>query len=263
MYQTPALKEALAKIRLAVARKQGLSCIFGDVGMGKSSLLRFLLAGYMADDNNVISFLPSGDTASPFAFLKRISADFEVAPQRSRLAQMDAIEEFLTEKHATGKTTIVMIDEAQLLSLDCLEAIRSLLNYETNTEKMTQVILSGQLDLRDRMMLKRYRAFRSRIVAPVVMRPLTTEETEAMIAYRLEYWQAPNLFTAKACRRVHELTGGVPRIILLTCQYAHDIAVERNLKCIEPPMIEQGFDELSLVDREVGREAAATLAAAE
>jgi AAA domain len=144
MYRTSALKAALAKIRLALARKQGLSCIFGDVGMGKSSLLSYLLAGYMADENNVISSLPSGDTASPFAFLKRISADFEVAPQRSRLAQMDAIEEFLTEKHGAGKTTIVMIDEAQLLSLDCLEAIRSLLNYETNTEKMTQVILSGQ-----------------------------------------------------------------------------------------------------------------------
>ncbi len=263
MYQTPALKAALAKIRLAVARKQGLSCIFGDVGMGKSSLLRYLLSGYMADENNVISFLPSGDTASPFAFLKRISADFEVAPQRSRLAQMDSIEEFLTEKHADGKTTIVMIDEAQLLSLDCLEAIRSLLNYETNTEKMTQVILSGQLDLRDRMMLKRYRAFRSRIVAPVVMQPLTAEETEAMIAYRLEYWQAPNPFTPESCRRVYELTGGVPRIILLTCQYAHDIAVERKLKRIVSAVINEGFEELSLADRKSAGEAVAALATAE
>jgi general secretion pathway protein A len=263
MYQTPALKAALSKIRLAVARKQGLSCIFGDVGMGKSSLLRYLLAGYMADENNVISFLPSGDTTSPFAFLKRISADFGVAPQRSRLAQMDAIEEFLTEKHATGMTTIMMIDEAQLLSLDCLESIRSLLNYETNTEKMTQVILSGQLDLRDRMMSKRYRAFRSRIVAPVVMEPLTAEETEAMIAYRLDYWQAPNLFTSEACRRVYELTGGIPRIILLTCQYAYDVAGERKLKRISPEIVDHGFGELSLADRRSVPEQITTLAAVE
>jgi type II secretory pathway predicted ATPase ExeA len=263
MYQTPALKAALTKIRLAVARKQGMSCIFGDVGMGKSSLLRYLLSGYMADENNVISFLPSGDMPSPFAFLKRISADFEVAPQRSRMAQMDALEEFLTEQHAVGKTTLIMVDEAQMLSLDCLEAIRSLLNYETNTEKMTQVILSGQLDLRDRMMLKRYRGFRSRIVAPVVMEPLSADETEAMIAYRLEYWQAPNLFTSEACHRVHELTGGVPRIILLTCQYAYDVATERRLQRISTDVIDRGFEELSLADKRSAREAAVALAAAE
>jgi general secretion pathway protein A len=161
MYQTPALKAALTKIRMAVSRKQGLCCIFGDVGMGKSSLLRYLLSGFMADEDRfLLSFLTSGDMPSSFGFLKRISADFGIPPQRSRLAQMDSLEEFLTTQHEAGKTTILMIDEAQLLSLECLETIRSLLNYETNTEKMVQVVLSGQLDLRDRMMQKRYRAFR-------------------------------------------------------------------------------------------------------
>jgi len=121
MYQTPSLRKALTKIRTAVARKQGLCCIFGDVGMGKSSLLRSLLSGYSADENCLVAFLPSGDLPSSFAFVKKLSMELGIPPQRSRLAQMDAIEEFLIEQHTAGKTTVIMIDEAQLLSLDYLE----------------------------------------------------------------------------------------------------------------------------------------------
>jgi general secretion pathway protein A len=258
MYQTPDLKAALAKIRRAVARKQGLCCIFGDVGIGKSSLLRFLTAGYTADENCSVSFLPSGDLPSPFAFLKRISADFGIPPQRSRLAQMGSIEEFLTEQHEAGRTTVLLIDEAQMLSLDCLEAIRALLNYETNTEKMVQVILAGQVDLRDRLSLRRYRAFRSRIVAPVLLEPLSAADAEAMIAYRLDYWQMPNPFTHEAAVRVCELAGGVPRTILLVCQYAYDLAQEQNLSIVGPDLIDAGFEEVSLKEK---RKAAAETAA--
>lgn len=246
MYQTPALKSALSKIRRAIARKQGLCAIFGDVGMGKSSLLRFVLSGYAADENCRIAFLPSGDMPSTFAFIKKISADFDIPPQRSRLAQMDMIEQFLLEQHEAGKTVLILIDEAQLLSLDDLEAIRSLLNYETNTEKMTQIILSGQLDLRDRLEQKRYKAFRSRIVAPVLMQPLSREETAAMIDYRLEFWGIENPFTPDAAERVWELTQGVPRSILLTCQYAYDLANDAGATKVTPEFVDLGFDELSI-----------------
>ena len=249
MYQTPIIRQSITKIRRAVARKQGLCCIFGDVGTGKSSLLRFLFAGYGADDNCRIAFLPSGDLPSTFAFVKKISSEFEIAPQRSRLAQMDALEEYLVQQHADGKTVIIMIDEAQLLSLDDLETIRSLLNYETNTEKMCQVILSGQLDLRDRLELKRYKAFRSRIIAPVLMQPLTAEETASMIAYRMEFWGLGDPFTGEATARVHELTGGVPRTILVTCQYAYDIAKERGEERIGAPVIDEGYEQLSIRSR--------------
>lgn len=253
MYQTPGLKKAVTKIRTAVARKQGLCCIFGDVGMGKSSLIRFLLGGYSANENCLVAFLPSGDLPSAFAFVKKISAEFDIPPQRSRLAQMDAIEEFLITQHGAGKTVVLLVDEAQLLPLDYLEIIRSLLNYETNTEKMIQIILSGQLDLRDRLELKRYRAFRSRIVAPVLMAPLTAEETAAMLAYRLEFWDVPNTFTSEAAVRIHKLTHGVPRSILLTCQYSYDIAQGRQ---IGPDIVEQGFAELAIRDEAAVSEAA-------
>jgi general secretion pathway protein A len=208
--------------------------------------LDVLRTPYSANENCLVAFLPSGDLPSSFAFVKKISAEFDIPSQRSRLAQMDAIEEFLIAQHGAGKTVVLLIDEAQLLSLDYLETIRSLLNYETNTEKMIQIILSGQLDLRDRLELKRYRAFRSRIVAPVLMAPLTVEETEAMIAYRLEFWKVPNTFTREAAIRIHEHTSGVPRSILLTCQYSYDIAPGRQ---IGAEIVEQGFAELAIRDQ--------------
>ncbi len=157
-------------------------------------------------------------------------------PQRSAVAQMDALEEFLVQQYQEGKTVIVMIDEAQLLRLESMECIRSLLNYETNTEKLCQVVLAGQLELRDRMMTRRYKAFRSRIVAPVVLKLFTAEETEAMILFRHEYWQVRNRFTKEAVASVQEITQGVPRDIVLICGYASSHADIHGLDSIGPDL---------------------------
>jgi general secretion pathway protein A len=246
MYQTPALKESIAKIRRAIALKQGLSCIFGSVGFGKSSLLRYIASGYDHSQDYRVALIAEQTNGPQFAFLKAISREFDIAPQRSASAQMDAMEAFLMQQHSEGKTVIVMVDEAQLLRLENLEAIRSLLNYETNTEKLCQVILTGQLELRDRLMMKRYKAFKSRIVAPVVLEYFSPEETTAMIAFRHEYWQVPDRFTAEACNRVQEISRGVPRDIVLICGYAYSIADERQFSVIGPNLIDEAASKLSM-----------------
>jgi general secretion pathway protein A len=246
MYQTPALKESVSKIRRAIALKQGLSCMFGSVGFGKSSLLRYLASGYDHDPSFRLAMVAEQTNAPQFAFLKTISKEFDIPPQRSAYAQMDAIESFLVEQYKLGKTVIVMVDEAQLLRLETLECIRSLLNYETHTEKLCQVVLAGQLELRDRLMTKRYKAFRARIVAPVVLEYFTPEETAAMIAYRHEYWQVPNRFTAEACQRAHEKSLGVPREIVLICGYAYSLADEHKLKTVDPLLIDEAAEKLKM-----------------
>lgn len=246
MYQTPALMESGAKIRRAIALKQGLSCIFGSVGFGKSSLLRYIASGYDHSPDYRVALIAEQTNGPQFAFLKAISKEFDIPPQRSASAQMDAIEAFLIQQHTDGKTLIVMVDEAQLLRLETLEAIRSLLNYETNTEKLCQVVLAGQLELRDRLMTKRYKAFKSRIVAPVVLEYFTPEETTAMIAYRHEYWRVRNRFTPEACARVQDLSLGVPRDIVLICGYAYSIADERKLDSIDPDLITEAASKLEM-----------------
>jgi general secretion pathway protein A len=253
MYQTPALKESVAKIRRAITLKQGLSCIFGSVGFGKSSLLRYIASGYDHSTSNFRVALIAEQTNGPqFAFLKAVSKEFDIPPQRSASAQMDAIEAFLVEEHEQSRSVLVMVDEAQLLRLETLECIRSLLNYETNTEKLCQVVLAGQLELRDRLQTRRYKAFKSRIVAPVVLEYFSPEETEAMIAYRHDYWQVPNRFTPEACRRVHEKSLGVPRDIVLICGYAYSLADDRKLTTIKPALIDEAAGQLDMhKEREV------------
>jgi general secretion pathway protein A len=246
MYQTPSLKESVAKIRRAIALKQGLSCIFGSVGFGKSSLLRYLASSCDHSADCQVAVIAEQTNGPHFAFLKAISKEFDIPPQRSASAQMDAIEDFLAQQHAAGKTIIVMVDEAQLLRLETLEAIRSLLNYETNTEKLCQVVLAGQLELRDRLLTKRYKAFKSRIVAPVVLEYFTAGESAAMIAYRHEYWGVANRFTAEACARIHEQSRGVPRDIVLICGYAYSIADERRLVAIEADVVDEAVSKLDM-----------------
>jgi general secretion pathway protein A len=246
MYLTPPLKESVAKIRRAISLKQGLSCIFGSVGFGKSSLLRYLASGYDHNQKYRVAVIAEQTNGPQFSFLKAISKEFDIPPQRSASAQMDAIEEFLVEQHTTGKTVIVMVDEAQLLRLDTLECIRSLLNYETNTEKLCQVVLAGQLELRDRLQTRRYKAFKSRIVAPVILEYFNGEETVSMIAYRHEYWQVPNRFNVSSCQRVHERSLGVPRDIVLICGYAYSMADERRLKVIGPELIDEAVSKIEM-----------------
>jgi general secretion pathway protein A len=246
MYQTPALKESVAKIRRAIVLKQGLSCIFGSVGFGKSSLLRYIASGYDHSSDCRVALIAEQTNGPQFAFLKAISKEFDIPPQRSASAQMDAIEAFLIQQHTEGKTVIVMVDEAQLLRLETLECIRSLLNYETNTEKLCQVVLAGQLELRDRLQTKRYKAFKSRIVAPVVLEYFSPEQTGAMIGYRHEYWRVRNRFTAEACAQVHDRSLGVPRDIVLICGYACSIADDQKLEAIGPDVIEEAASNLEM-----------------
>jgi type II secretory pathway predicted ATPase ExeA len=252
MYQTPSLKDSVAKIRRAITLKQGLSCIFGSVGFGKSSLLRYIASGYDHSPACRVALIAEQTNGPQFAFLKAISKEFDIPPQRSASAQMDAIEAFLTEQHTDNKTVIVMVDEAQLLRLETLECIRSLLNYETNTEKLCQVILAGQLELRDRLQTKRYKAFKSRIVAPVVLEYFSSDETKAMIEYRHDYWQVPNRFGSDVCERVHEKSLGVPRDIVLICGYAYSMADQRKLNAISPSLVDEAASQLDMYkEREV------------
>jgi general secretion pathway protein A len=189
--------------------------------------------------------------APQFTFLKAISKELDIPPQRSAVAQMDALEEFLVEQYKDGKTVILMVDEAQLLRLESMECLRSLLNYETNTEKLCQVVLAGQLELRDRMHTRRYKAVRSRVVAPVVLELFTPEETDAMISFRHEYWQVSNRFTHEAVVRVQKITQGVPRDIVLICGYAYSHAVDHNVKSIGPEIIDSAARNLEMrKDRE-------------
>jgi general secretion pathway protein A len=181
-----------------------------------------------------------------------ISEDFGIPPKRSQIAQMSAIEEFLTNNYQAGKTTIVFVDEAQRLPLETLELMRSLLNFETDTHKLAQFVVAGQLELRDRLLKRQYEAFRSRIVAPIVMQPLTMEETRNMIQFRLESWDIENPFSPEALAAIYSISGGIPREIILLCQHSCDSATSdgKRTRLVTVEDVQEAHKALAITDPE-------------
>src|SRR4051794_4457469 len=141
MYLTPKLREGVAKLRRAIKLRQGLCCVFGDNGFGKSSLLRHIGAAMAAEADNKVAMIAESTDAPKFAFLRSICHEFDIPPQRSAVVQLSVLEDYLEQMYDQRQNVVILIDEAQLLRLESLEAIRSLLNFETDTEKLCQVVL--------------------------------------------------------------------------------------------------------------------------
>jgi general secretion pathway protein A len=225
MFLTPKLKDAVLRFHRAIRRRQGLCAILGANGLGKSTLLRYILSDFEGDPSCQVAYLPDSRTCGPstFSFLKTISEDFGIGPKRSQAAQLQAIEDVMKKAYGEGKNSILFIDESQRLSLDVFEVIRALLNCETDTHKLLQVVIAGQNDLRDRLLRDSHKAVRSRIVAPIVMQPLSLDETGAMIQFRLDKFNLENPFTPGAISEIYLRSFGVPRNILSLCQQAYDL----------------------------------------
>ena len=157
LHVTPALKATIHKVQYTVAARQGLALILGDFGLGKSTVLRYIFARASAVPNNNATFIPTPSFRSSFAMLQKICSDFEIPPARSELAQQEALERFLLEQYEQGKNVLLFVDEAQRLKPDQLELVRTMLNFETNTAKLIQIVLAGQLELREKLLRKRHR----------------------------------------------------------------------------------------------------------
>lgn len=127
-----------------------------------------------------------------------------------------------------------------------LELVRVLLNFETEDTKLIQVVLSGQLELRDRLRDPSKKAVRSRIFAPSLLAPLSLNDTRDMIAYRCEQAQISNPFPDDTLDAVYVATGGVPREILKVCAIAYELALSQNETRVPPEAVKIVLDEATL-----------------
>lgn len=218
LYITPTIESTLAKIRHVVDYGQGVTAVMGDVGLGKSTLLRFLIDELLERDDIQVAAIFSPSFPTDFAFLKAICGEFGLPPRRSFQKQEQELREFLLQLLTEGKTAVLFVDEAQRLRGVHLELVRTLLNFETEDHKLIQIILSGQLELKYKLMDASKKALRSRIFAPSILSPLSAEETAAMVRFRCEKAGVPCPFDDDALLEIYHKTGGVPRDILKVCQ---------------------------------------------
>ncbi len=223
LYQTPQIKAALHKVRNTIRRRQGLTTITGGVGLGKSTLVRYLFGEADADPRIRAKFIPSPNYSTEFAFLKAISGEFGVAAKGSMLAQEGEFKEMLADSFFQSKNVVLFIDEAQRLSNKMLEVVRALNNFETNDRKLITIVLAAQLELADRLATKANEAIASRIVMPNTLGPLTPAETRALVEHRCAAVEVPVPFSADAWPALFLATDGIPREILKISATAYEL----------------------------------------
>lgn len=222
LYLTDSLSAVVQKTRFTIDNRQGLTCIFGDVGLGKSTVLRFLFSEYLAREDIKAILIPTPNFPTPFSLLKSICEDLRIEPARSLQAQQRGLQSFLVGEFAAERNVILFIDEAQNLDNRQLEMIRSILNFETDTEKLVQIVLAGQLELITKLYSKKNKPLRSRVSTRSDLNPLTLDESKSMIEYRCKVHKIDNPFTDSVITEIYTHTGGVPRSVLKLCALLYE-----------------------------------------
>jgi general secretion pathway protein A len=246
LHITPGLKAVLAKAKFTINKRQGLCALLGDVGLGKSTLLRYLYGEYAASENALTTLVPTPKFPSPFAFLKYIATDLGVDGKRSFTQQRDEFERWLVDRYEAGKNVVVFVDEAQVLDNAQLELVRGLLNFETHTHKLVQIVLAGQLELRDKLQSEKNRALYSRVSTYSVLDPLTLDETGGMLAHRCDKEGINNPFTPEAIEKLYVVTKGIPRSILKVAALAYEMMLMESIQTIDPQLISDTVPEVAI-----------------
>jgi general secretion pathway protein A len=220
LYASGQHKEAFATLLYGVKEKKGLMVLTGEVGTGKTLLLRSLLQVLDPRTRSAYLFNPK---LSPTDFFRLVAADFGLKARSGSKGQfLDKLNAFLLETAERGDRALLVLDEAHNLSLPLMEEVRMLMNLETAHDKLLQVILAGQPELHQILNYRSAAPFKQRISLRCVLNPLSGRETREYIERRLAVagrHGAP-LFTEKAVGRIHKYAGGIPRLINVVCDNA-------------------------------------------
>jgi general secretion pathway protein A len=237
-------KATLGKVTYVIEQRQGISVIFGDVGVGKTTLARRLFQIYRDREDFVMAYIPTPIYPTEFQFLKGICAEFDLSPRRSKFAQLDALEGVLLRVFEEGKNCLLIIDEAQGLVGPQFELIRQLLNFETNTQKLIQIVLLGQNELRNKLRLKR--ALDSRIATRSTIEPLDPLDTTNMINFRVMVaGRRDPLFTEEALEVIYSFSRGMPRDVCVVGLNVLPLALVDGASMIGEDLIRRAIEELS------------------
>jgi general secretion pathway protein A len=263
LYWTPAAQEALSALTYGIESRKGFILLTGEVGTGKTTLLNGLL-DWLREHDVATAFVFNSQLANAKQLFDFMMADFGLTCE-SRLKShvLLKLNQWLLERYRAGKTTVLIVDEAQNLSEQLLEEIRLLTNLETSTEKLLQIVLSGQPELDDKLNRPQLRQLMQRIVFRCRTVPLTQEETYGYIAERLRIAGASGakVFSKEAVESIYRYSKGIPRVINLVCEHALINGFAERLKPIPQKVVDEiarefGLGEFAPVARPVARLAA-------
>lgn len=237
-------QEGLAHLLYGINHGGGFVALTGEVGTGKTTLCHCLLQQLPKNIDIALILNPKLNAIELLATIcDELRVDFD--HQRQSLKTLvDALNRYLLNAHANGRRTVLVIDEAQNLSLEVLEQIRLLTNLETTKTKLLQIILIGQPELKDLLNRQELRQLDQRITARYHLLPLSLAETHTYIKHRLMICKGnPDLFNNAAIKQIYQFSKGIPRVINIICHSALLGAYALEAKTITPKIINRATQE--------------------
>ncbi len=218
LYRSPHHEEALANLIYGVQSRKGFIVLTGEVGTGKTTMLECLRDHL--DSHRIPFAFVFNSRLTPDQFFEMVAYDLELPCQRtSKTEVLIALNNMLLERTNQGRTTALIVDEAQNLDWDVLEEIRLLGNLENRRGKLLQIILAGQPEFQDKLEQTEYRQLRQRIALRCNLRPFNLAETGEYIATRLARsgMRTQKVFPSEVLAAIHHRTRGIPRLINSVC----------------------------------------------
>jgi general secretion pathway protein A len=247
LFLTRQIQEALAGLTYGIQNRKGFILLTGEVGTGKTTLL-----------NRLLDWLHYQRMATAYIFNSQLNvshlfdfimADFEIpCESREKSQVLLRLNQWLLERYRAGETAVLIIDEAQNLSAEVLEEIRLLTNLETATEKLLQIVLTGQPELEEKLKLPQLRQLRQRITLRCHTGPLSIEETFGYINERLRIAGANGepTFSKEAVQTIHLYSRGIPRVVNLLCEHSMINAYVDNVRPVPSHIVEEVAREFQL-----------------
>ncbi len=247
LYLTKQIEEALTGLMYGIQTRKGFITLTGEVGTGKTTLV-----------NRLLDWLRQRKTRTAFLFNSRMNtshlfdfilSEFDIQCEtRTKSQQLMKLNQWLLDRYRAGETAVLIIDEAQNLSYPVLEEIRMLTNLETSTEKLLQIVLSGQPELEEKLKLPQLRQLKQRITLRCKTEPLSKEQTHAYIAERLRIagTNGEQIFTPEAMDAVHLYSLGIPRVVNLLCEHSLINTYVEQERQVTPKIVEDIAREFQL-----------------
>jgi len=222
-------REAFRHLVYGIETHAGFIAMTGEVGTGKTTLLRTLLS--QLDPEKYRSALIFNPCLSGEQLLASICREFCIeAAEMNSFGYLDALNRFLLDQHLAGQTVVLVIDEAQNLATDVLEQVRMISNLETEQDKLIQIILAGQPELDDLLGRHELRQLSQRITVRCRLAAMGFQDTKDYINHRLKIsgCRIPGLFSPRALKKIYRFSRGIPRLINVTCEQALVMAWTRE-----------------------------------
>jgi general secretion pathway protein A len=242
LFPTRRHNEALAALYYGVRRHRGFVVMTGEVGTGKTLLVRCLLQ--LLNQNDIAYAYVFNGRLSPLEFLQYVAADFGLTSSGKNKGELLLmLSNYVISRHQKKLTTVLVVDEAHHVSAEILEEVRLLTNLETTQQKLLQILLVGQPELDEKLDSVELRQLKQRIALRSQLQPLDLEETRGYIQRRLVVAgadpKAPTLFPPETIAAVYRHSRGIPRLINTVCENALISAYAKQARCVSPDIIEE------------------------